>query len=73
MIPVGEHICISKPEEVNKSQFIVEQEPVQKAAVISVSEDTQMPEYKTVFFWSGRAIHIKEQWLINTEMILGGY
>jgi hypothetical protein len=72
MTPLGEHIRITKPEEVNKSYFIVEKEAVQKADVISVSPDIQI-EYKTVFFWTDRAIFIKGEWFINTEMILGGY
>jgi hypothetical protein len=72
MTPLGEHIRISKPEEVNKSYFIVEKEAVQKAEVISVSPDIYVP-YKTVFFWTDRAIFIKGEWFLNTEMILGGY
>jgi hypothetical protein len=73
MTPLGEHIRITKPEEVNKSYFIVEKEAVQKAQVISVSPDVKMPEYKTVFFWTDRAILIRGEWFLNTEMILGGY
>jgi hypothetical protein len=73
MQPLGEHIRITQPEEVNKSYFIVEKEAVQKAEVISVSPDTSMLKYKTIFFWTDRAIFIRGEWFINTEMVLGGF
>jgi hypothetical protein len=73
MQPIGQHIKISSPEPVNKSQFIVEKERVQKARVADISFDVTVPFKKldTVFFNTGKEIILDEEIFLNIEVIVG--
>lgn len=73
MQPLGNHIQINAPEELTKSDFILEKEAMVKATVVAVSPDAPVPFAKgdTVYFYTGRHIVENGGIFVNIEMIVG--
>ncbi len=69
--PIGNHIQITKPEEINPSVVIREKENLSKAVVKSISPDAVVPfkENDTILFYTDKHILLKDEYYINTEMI----
>ena len=75
MIPIGQHIKISKPPEQNKSFFILEKGAVMKAAVLEVSPDIEVPFVAgdEVNFYTNREIVLEDEYFMPLEMVLMYY
>lgn len=73
MQPLGNHIQINAPEELTRSDFILEKEAVVKATVGAVSPDVSVPFTKgdTVYFYTRCHIMQNDGIFVNIEMIVG--
>jgi hypothetical protein len=75
VVAIGQYIKIDTPEPIERFSFIVEEEAVVKAKVISVTPDCSLPfkEGSTIFFYKNN--HIINQYgiFLPLDVVVGYY
>lgn len=73
MIPVGNHIEITEPQQINKRELLAEKENISIAHVIQISPDLSPPFkcHNTVFFHTNKQKYLKGKIFITYDLIVG--